>query len=119
MHKLHCAPLAQLVSFPTLSSVGYSDQLFCAACQIHVVYSDQLLGAAGLIHLYLISINRLFMMEWSVTIGLNCSPGSPWHGNLVPLVEVHHLGTFDNLYSSHLGASLTINRGVIFDFYFE
>ena len=39
-----------------LSKVVYSDQLLCAACQIHVVYSDQLLGAARHIHLYLIAI---------------------------------------------------------------
>ena len=40
----------------TLSKVMYSDQLLCAAHQIHVAYSDQLLGAAGHIHLNLITI---------------------------------------------------------------
>ena len=34
----------------------YSDQLLCAARQIHVAYSDQHLGAACHIHLYLITI---------------------------------------------------------------
>ena len=34
----------------------YSNQLLCAACQIHVVYSDQLFGAGRLINLYLITI---------------------------------------------------------------
>ena len=39
-----------------MSKVGYSDQLLCAARQIHVVYYDQLLGAVHHIHLYPIMI---------------------------------------------------------------
>ena len=46
-----------------MSKVVYSDQLLCAARQIHVVYSDQLLGAAHHIHLYLITIDRQAVRE--------------------------------------------------------
>ena len=50
-------------TYSTLSKVVYSEQLFCAARQIHVVYSDQLLGAACHRHLYLITISQFRVLD--------------------------------------------------------